>query len=113
MTFHDLTTSVKINVGIMVLIMLGSCTVIQYDNRRTIIQYPLNPTADKTRCDHFKRTVRLNHNEPIPPQLIADDIGPEEFADMALTYVELLKKYVDDEKRYLAEDIKRHEDTCN
>lgn len=112
MTFKDMTAAAKVWATVMVLVSLGSCAIIQYTDNRSF-NYSLEIESGKQRCSTFTRVVRIGHTEPVLPRVDPANLSdPEEIADLALTHAEKLKVYIDNERRYLAEDMARHLETC-
>jgi hypothetical protein len=113
MTFRDMTAAAKVTAVVLVLVSLGSCAIVQYTDQRTFT-YSLEMAMDKKRCALFVRTFHVGHTEPVPPRVDTSSLNDTEVvAELALTHAENLKTYIDNERRYLAEDMRRHADTCN
>lgn len=113
MSLQDLVGTARMSFVGLVVVCLGSCAIIDVSDNRLYIEYTLDTDTGKPRCDQFVRSARLGHAEPIPPMINGSNISPAEFAETVLTYAESMKSYIDAEKKYLAEDIARHESTCN
>lgn len=54
----------------------------------------------------------MGHNRPTLPKVDIRKLTQDERADLLLSYTEKLKAYLDNEERFLAEDIVRHRETC-
>lgn len=111
MNLRELTSGAKIATLLWIAVSLGSCAIIQnYDNR--VMAFSISYPTAKKRCEMFVRTEHLGHHEPLAPDVNPDKMSEEAFTDVVLTHAEKLKEYVDNEKRYLAQDIARHMETC-
>jgi hypothetical protein len=112
MTFRELTTASKVALFALLTVSLGSCSIIQYTDNRSF-SYALSfPEEKPQRCIAFKRTPHLGHSRPQFPTADPSKLSHEEFDEVIMTYMEKLKKYVDLEEKYLAEDMARHMETC-
>lgn len=112
MTFRELTTVAKLAAFGLVIVSLGSCAIIQYTDNRSF-RYELTFPEDKApQCSAFKRTPHIGHSRPQFPTADPSKLTHEEFDEVIMTYMEKLKKYVDLEERYMAEDLARHMETC-
>lgn len=56
--------------------------------------------------------VRIGHHRPTLPKVDIRKLTQDERTDLLLSYTEKLKTYLDNEERYLAEDIVKHRETC-
>lgn len=111
MNLREMTLGVKFAAIFWVMLPLGSCAIIQnYDNR--VMSFAISYPAEKAHCEMFVRTKHLGHSEPAPPDINPATMSDEEFTDAVMTHAEKLKAYLDNDKRYLAEDIARHLETC-
>lgn len=54
----------------------------------------------------------MGHNRPTLPKVDIRKLTQDERADLLLSYTEKLKAYLDNEERFLAEDIVKHRETC-
>lgn len=114
MTLRDLVATAKVLATVLVLVSLGSCGIVQFvDNRTFNYTFSLERESGKKHCAVFERKAHIGHYEPLPPAL--DDSllnNPEALTELALAHAEKLKTYLDNERRYLAEDVRRHLETC-
>ena len=94
-------------------ISLGSCSLTHIvDNSAIIYTNTLSTGGEVTRCTEFSRTVRIGHHRPALPKVDIRNLTYDERTDLLLSYTEKLKTYLDNEERFLAEDIARHRETC-
>lgn len=94
-------------------IFLGSCSVTHIvDNSAIIYTNTLSTDGEVTRCGEFSRTVHIGHNRPKLPRVDIRRLTQDERTDLLLSHMEKLKTYLDNEERFLAEDITRHRETC-
>lgn len=112
MMIADVVKGSKIFHLCWIFVFLGSCTVIQTtDNRTMLFSFEL-ADKDKPTCTEFKRTVRLNHVRPNFPKVDITKLTPEEINDVLLAHTEKLKAYMDHEEQYMREDVTRHNLKC-
>ncbi len=115
MTLKDLAATAKVLATVLVLVSLGSCGYVQFvDNRTYSYSFTLEQVVTKKHCGAFERKIHIGHNEPLPPAL--DDAllnNPDALTELALAHAEKLKTYIDNDRRYLADDIRRQLDSCN
>lgn len=97
-----------------IFVFLGSCTVIQTtDNRTMVFSFDLaDDQAKVDTCGEFKRTVYLQHIRPSFPKVDISRLTPDEINDVLLAHTEKVKAYMDHEEQYLREDISRHNLKC-
>jgi len=96
-----------------IFVFLGSCSVIQVDNRTMLFSYALNTDVQSTpTCKEFKRLPHMGHKRPHFPKVDITKLSPEDINDILLAYSEKMAEYVDKEEKYLAEDIARHNQVC-
>jgi hypothetical protein len=109
----DLVKGSKIFHLFWIAVFLGSCTVIQTtDNRTMMFSFELADDEAAHECGEFKRTVYLQHVRPVFPKVNVAQLTPEEINDVLLAHTEKLKIYLDHEEQYLREDISRHNQKC-
>ncbi|MND13269.1 hypothetical protein D3C81_21810 [compost metagenome] len=113
MMIADLVKGSKIFHLLWIAVFLGSCTVIQTtDNRTMIFSFELAEDEATPDCGEFKRTIYLQHVRPVFPKVNVAQLSPEEINDVLLAHTEKLKVYLDHEEQYLREDISRHNLKC-
>lgn len=96
-----------------IFVFLGSCSVVQVDNRTMLFSYALNTDVKSTpTCTGFKRTTHIGHKRPGFPKVDISRLPPEDINDILLAYSEKVAEYMDKEEKYLAEDIARHNQIC-
>lgn len=95
-----------------VAIALGSCTYIQTNHYRTTnFSYGFEERKNPE-CSEFKRTIRLDHKRPPFPRVDIRQLTSEEVSEILLTHTEALTKYLNNEERFLLEDIARYNSRC-
>ncbi|MOA02449.1 hypothetical protein D3C78_1219010 [compost metagenome] len=72
----------------------------------------LSESVDLDQCREFKRTTHLSHKRPQFPRVDISALTPEEINDVLLAHTEKLKEYLDNEEKFLLEDIARHKQKC-
>jgi len=82
------------------------------DNSAIIYANTLSTGGEVTMCTEFSRMVRIGHHRPTLPKVDIRKLTQDERTDLLLSYTEKLKTYLDNEERFLAEDIARHRETC-
>lgn len=93
---------------------LGSCTYIQTtDNRTLIYGLELTEGAAPADCTSFKRMVRLNHTRPRLPKVDIGRLNQDEVTELLLEHTEKVKEYLDNEEKFLQEDIRRYNLKCS
>lgn len=112
MEFRDITAAAKILACTLVFVSLGSCAVVQISDNR-INMYSFELSTGKKHCSAFVRQAHVGHSKPVAPSINPDKLDPEELAEVALTHAEKLEKYIEDENRFMAEDVVRHISTCD
>jgi hypothetical protein len=116
MTFKDLFSCAKILGLLLILISIGSCAIVVTDNRQfstyAFFEPSLKEETLEVRCRPFVHQQRLNHNRPKPPKVDPSTLSEDEFDEILMSYAEAMTRYVDDEEKYLNEDIVRHRETC-
>ena len=115
MTLKDLVATAKVLATVLVLVSLGSCGIVQFvDNRTFNYSFSLEQVVSKKRCAVFERKAHIGHNEPLPPALDEALLSnPDALTELALAHAEKLKTYLDNDRRYLADDIRRQLESCN
>ncbi len=97
-------------------VSLGSCAYVGTVNQYTSVDLTVTElpslTVKDAQCDVFERQPRLGHLRPTPPKVDLRLISPEQAASVILSYAEDLKRYLDDEERFIREDILRHNQKC-
>ena len=98
-------------------VSLGSCAYVgSVNNQYTSITYTATElpslTLNDPHCSVFERSPRLGHVRPTPPKVDLQHTSSEQAASIILSYAEDLKKYLDDEERFIREDILRHNQKC-
>jgi len=78
---------------------------------RTFV-FTLQEPTQKNICAPFKRTIHIGHVRPMFPKVNMDALSNDEVTDLLLSYAERLKTYLDNDERYLVEDLTRHQSTC-
>ncbi len=93
-------------------IALGSCSIIQYNFQSN--QFAMGTVFDAVNdCHVFQRSVHLGHYKPkLPSHEILPNLPPEMINDLLMTHAEALQRYIENEERYLGEDIERHRQRC-
>lgn len=113
MMIADVVKGSKIFHLCWIFVFLGSCTVIQTtDNRTMLFSFELADDEAKPACGEFKRTVYLQHTRPAFPKVDITKLTPDEINDVLLAHTEKVKQYIDHEEQYLREDIVRHNAKC-
>lgn len=93
---------------------LGSCTYIKTtDNRTLIYGLELTEGAAPADCTSFKRMVRLNHTRPRLPRVDIGRLNQDEVTELLLEHTEKVKEYLDNEEKFLQEDIRRYNLKCS
>lgn len=115
MTLRDLVATAKVLATVLVLVSLGSCGIVQFvDNRTFNYAFSLEQATSKKHCAVFERKVHIGHYEPLPPDLDEAVLNnPDALTELALAHAEKLKTYLDNDRRYLADDIRRQKESCN
>lgn len=117
MNARELSTVMKFLALTLVLVSLGSCAIVQYNLSQPLTTFNYSLEVDKEigtrRCAEFKRTVRMGHVEPKPlTNIDPRKLSEEEFSEIVLSYAEKLQDYAIKEKKYLDEDMARHQASC-
>lgn len=94
-----------------VLVALGSCSVSHYSNYTVEV----HPSGGQTSiaCQEFRRDIRIGHQRPTFPKVDVRRLTADERTDLLLSHMERTKKYMDDEERFLKEDMIRHQIQCS
>ncbi|QTH80276.1 hypothetical protein PA10_00076 [Pseudomonas phage pPa_SNUABM_DT01] len=94
-----------------IVVSLGSCTYIQTNDNR-VFTLSLQPDQTESGCGEFKRSIHLDHKRPIFPKVDIASLSPDEINDLLMSHTEKLIRYLDNEERFLLEDIIRHNQKC-
>lgn len=101
-------------------VSLGSCAYVETVNHTTAtnITYTLTPlmaephSMPHQHCPAFQRSPRLGHVRPVPPKIDISKLDDAMRTEVLLSYAERLKQYIDDEERFLQEDMLHHSQNC-
>lgn len=101
-------------------VSLGSCAYVETVNHTTAtnITYTLSPVLAEAaplahqHCPAFQRAPRLGHVRPHAPKIDISRLDDAMRTEVLLSYAERLKQYIDDEERFLQEDILQHRQNC-
>lgn len=113
MNLHNFFSGSRIFLMFWIAVSLGSCSLTHIvDNSAIIYTNTLSTSGETTQCSEFSRTVRIGHHRPTLPKVDIRKLTQDERADLLLSHMEKLKTYLDNEERFLAEDIVKHRETC-
>jgi len=113
MNLYNFFSGSRVFLMFWIAISLGSCSLTHIvDNSAIYYTNTLSTDSETVTCKEFTRMVRIGHHRPTLPKVDIRKLSQDERADLLLSYMEKLKTYLDNEERYLAEDIVKHRETC-